>query len=71
MPDGNLEAQGKAQSHERILTKPIGSLGRLELIYEWLTKWQARYPALINGVQIAIFAGNHGVSKHQVSAYPS
>tara|TARA_Y100000814_G_scaffold172573_1_gene126162 strand:- start:5252 stop:6220 length:969 start_codon:yes stop_codon:yes gene_type:complete len=71
MPDGNLEAQGKAQSHERILTKPIGSLGRLELIYEWLTKWQARYPAQINEVQIAIFAGNHGVSKHQVSAYPS
>tara|TARA_B100000686_G_scaffold354433_1_gene464659 strand:- start:13388 stop:14413 length:1026 start_codon:yes stop_codon:yes gene_type:complete len=71
MPGEDYEAQENARSHERLLTKPRGSLGQLEKIYEWLATWQKRYPAELNTIQILIFAGNHEVSKYGVSAYPS
>src|SRR5262249_13403203 len=53
------------------LTKPQGSLGRLEVIAEWLAAWQGRAEPRVERPRIAVFAGTHGVAARGVSAYPS
>lgn len=60
--------------HERIsqLTKPIGSLGRVEELAEWLAAIHGGFPP--NAYErraIVIGAGDHGVTAEGVSAYPS
>lgn len=52
------------------LTKPPGSLGRLEEIAQWLAGWQRRYPPKVDRPMAVIFAGNHGVVDQQVAAFP-
>ncbi len=54
----------------RVLTKPPGSLGRLEELAEWLARWQARAAPRLDRVEILVFAGNHGVVARGVSPYP-
>ncbi len=71
MPDADVDAVEKVRSRDLTLTKPPGSLGRLETIVEWLASWQRRAPPAVNRPQVAIFAGNHGVAAHGVSAYPA
>jgi nicotinate-nucleotide--dimethylbenzimidazole phosphoribosyltransferase len=53
-----------------MLTKPPGSLGRLEELAVWLARWQGREIPQLERVTIAVFAGNHGVAARGVSAYP-
>ena len=53
------------------MTKPPGSLGRLEHIVSWLAHWQGHAPPRLDRVEILVFAGNHGVTRQGVSAYPS
>jgi nicotinate-nucleotide--dimethylbenzimidazole phosphoribosyltransferase len=52
------------------LTKPLGSLGRLEAIVAWLAEW-GRNPPRLDHVDILVFAGNHGVTAQGVSAFPA
>ena len=52
------------------MTKPPGSLGRLEELAIWLAHWQGRELPRLDSVTIAVFAGNHGVAARGVSAYP-
>ncbi|NML76230.1 nicotinate-nucleotide--dimethylbenzimidazole phosphoribosyltransferase [Rhizobium sp. S-51] len=70
LPPGNEHAAGAAAAREEILTKPPGSLGRLEEIVAWLARWQGRYPPVMDDPQVCVFAGNHGVAETGVSAYP-
>jgi nicotinate-nucleotide--dimethylbenzimidazole phosphoribosyltransferase len=56
---------------EATLTKPAGSLGRLEELTAWLGAWQRRSTPRLERVQTIIFAGNHGVAAQGVSAWPS
>nr|MBC8445129.1 nicotinate-nucleotide--dimethylbenzimidazole phosphoribosyltransferase [Rhodospirillaceae bacterium] len=53
------------------LTRPPGSLGRLEELSHRLAAWQGRHPATMNVARAHVFAGNHGVTAKGVSAYPS
>ena len=71
MPPADLAAVAVVRKRDAVLTKPPGSLGRLEAIAEWLSAWQGRAPPAINRPLVAIFAGNHGVVAHGVSAYPA
>ncbi|TGQ47802.1 nicotinate-nucleotide--dimethylbenzimidazole phosphoribosyltransferase [Mesorhizobium sp. M00.F.Ca.ET.216.01.1.1] len=50
--------------------KPRRSLGRIEDIAAWLAAWSGRAPPLVNRPLVAIFAGNHGVSRHGISPWP-
>ena len=59
-----------ARSRQGQLTKPPGSLGRLEDLAIFFAGWQARERPRIDRGRAAIFAGNHGVAAHGVSAYP-
>lgn len=53
------------------LTKPQGSLGRLEDIVAFLAAWQGRSSPVLAQPLVLIFAGNHGVVRRGVSAYPA
>jgi nicotinate-nucleotide--dimethylbenzimidazole phosphoribosyltransferase len=70
-PSADAEALQAAQARQAILTKPAGSLGRLEQIAEWLAAWQGRHPPRVERIQIIVFAANHGVAARGVSAFPS
>ena len=71
MPVADGAAAATVRARDAILTKPAGSLGRLEEIAEWLAAWQGRAPPAVNRPLVAVFAGNHGVVAHGVSAYPA
>jgi len=70
MPDGNEEAVDAVRMHDAQLTKPPGSLGRLEELVEWLARWQGKSKPSFDNPMVAIFAGNHGVTDQGVSAFP-
>jgi nicotinate-nucleotide--dimethylbenzimidazole phosphoribosyltransferase len=52
------------------LTKPAGSLGRLEDIAVWYASWRQNPRPTIDAPQVIVFAGNHGVTAQGVSAFP-
>lgn len=70
-PSGNAEAAQKAFEREPQLTKPYGSLGRLEEISHWLCNWQGHHPPTMNKPKAQVFAGSHGVVAQGVSAFPA
>jgi nicotinate-nucleotide--dimethylbenzimidazole phosphoribosyltransferase len=71
LPDGDANAAAAVQARQLTLTKPPGSLGRLEELVAWLARWQAREMPQLDRVEILVFAGNHGVTARGVSPYPS
>jgi nicotinate-nucleotide--dimethylbenzimidazole phosphoribosyltransferase len=71
MPGPDLEAAAAVRRRDAMLTKPAGSLGRLEEIAEWLAAWQGKAPPQVNRPVCAVFAANHGVTARGVSAYPA
>ena len=70
LPGPDLDAQTEIVQRQAVLTKPAGSLGRLEEIAEWLGCWQGRAHPRIERPRVAVFAGAHGVARRGVSAYP-
>lgn len=70
-PSPSTQAQNTTDTREATLTKPPGSLGRLEDIASWLAAWQDRAPPRVRTPQVVVFAGNHGVAARGVSAYPA
>ncbi len=71
LPGPDLVASSAAAARQAQLTKPAGSLGRLEELAIWLATWQARHPPRIERPRTVVFAGNHGVAARGVSAYPA
>ena len=70
LPNGDVRFAEAAVRRQQNLTKPPGSLGRLEELAIWLARWQGRELPRLDRVTIAVFAGNHGVAARGVSAYP-
>ncbi|MES0210530.1 nicotinate-nucleotide--dimethylbenzimidazole phosphoribosyltransferase [Mesorhizobium sp. M0028] len=71
LPNGSDAAANAVARRQDTLTKPQGSLGRLETIAAWLARWQARDMPKLDRVKVFVFAGNHGVTAQGVSAFPS
>ncbi|MCA0275219.1 MAG: nicotinate-nucleotide--dimethylbenzimidazole phosphoribosyltransferase [Proteobacteria bacterium] len=71
LPAGNDAAADAVARRQDTLTKPRGSLGKLEEIAGWLGRWQGREMPRLDKVKVVVFAGNHGVTAQGVSAYPS
>lgn len=71
LPAGDDTAAAAVASRQDTLTKPQGSLGRLEKIAAWLARWQGRAMPALDRVKVFVFAGNHGVTAQGVSAFPS
>ncbi len=70
MPEADAAAAAAARERQAQLTKPAGSLGRLEEIAEWLAAWQGAARPRVDAPLVAIFAGNHGVVAQGVSPFP-
>ncbi|MDQ2585801.1 nicotinate-nucleotide--dimethylbenzimidazole phosphoribosyltransferase [Saccharothrix yanglingensis] len=65
-------ARREAAARHAVLTKPAGSLGRLEELGAWVAACQGECPPRpFTRPRVVVFAGDHGVAKHGVSAYPS
>ena len=71
LPAPEAEFIDAAAARQAILTKPAGSLGRLEEIALFMAGWQGRERPVAERLRAAIFAGNHGVAARGVSAYPA
>ncbi|GAB4511348.1 MAG: nicotinate-nucleotide--dimethylbenzimidazole phosphoribosyltransferase [Roseibium sp.] len=71
MPGPDEEALARVRERDAHLTKPAGSLGRLEEIAEWLAAWSGKAPPRITRPLVAVFATAHGVADEGVSAFPS
>ena len=65
------EMRAAARTRQSQLTKPPGALGRLEELAVWLAERQGRVLPAINSPGIVVFAGDHGIAKHGVSAFPA
>lgn len=70
LPTIDDAAHDAATAHQTQLTKPPGSLGRLEEVAEFVAGWHAVARPEINQVRAIIFAGNHGVCAQGVNAFP-
>ena len=70
-PSASSEHIQRFYERDRQLTKPSGALGKLEEIAAWFVGWRNQYPPNLQHPRVAVFAGNHGINRHQVSAYPS
>ena len=68
-PDGEYAARAVARQRE--LTKPLGSLGKLESIAVRLAAIQRRDRPASFGRRVVVFAANHGVTAEGVSPYPA
>ena len=70
VPDGRVAAA--ARRRQDLLTKPQGALGRLEDLSVWVSSCQGHCPPTqFARARIVVFAGDHGVARHGVSAYPT
>ena len=69
-PACDQAARHAAEARNDQLTKPFHSLGRLEELAIWVAGWQGTDRPRIERPQVAVFAGNHGVTARAVSAYP-
>lgn len=65
------EWRGQARRHLDSLTKPLGSLGRLEEIAAQVVAIRQEAFTVPPGKAVYIFAADHGVAAEGVSAYPS
>jgi nicotinate-nucleotide--dimethylbenzimidazole phosphoribosyltransferase len=71
LPEGDAAAAQAVAVRQATLTKPPGSLGRLEALVAWLARWQRRPMPRLDRVSVLVFAGNHGLTARGVSPYPS
>jgi len=67
----HVQIEHLARQHQNNLTKPAGSLGRLEDLACWFAARQGRVIAEPLQVHISVFAADHGVVSEGVSAFPS
>jgi nicotinate-nucleotide--dimethylbenzimidazole phosphoribosyltransferase len=64
-------AAAAARARQDTLTKPPGALGRLEDLSVWVSSCQGQCPPRqFERARIVVFAGDHGVARSGVSAYP-
>ena len=70
MPEASDSAEAAVRERQAELTKPAGSLGRLDDLVAFLGAWQDKAMPTIHHPQVCVFAGNHGVVAKGVSAYP-
>lgn len=68
-PDADVAAAARAR--QDTLTKPRGALGRLEDLSVWVASCQGQCPPRqFERARVVVFAGDHGVARSGVSAYP-
>lgn len=70
IPRPDAEVGAAAEARQRELTKPPGSLGRLEQLAIRLAALQRSERPAIDPLRVTVFAADHGVAAQGVSAFP-
>ncbi|MFL6601256.1 MAG: nicotinate-nucleotide--dimethylbenzimidazole phosphoribosyltransferase [Steroidobacteraceae bacterium] len=70
MPVPDARAETAARARQQQLTKPPGSLGRLEELACWFAARLSNPTPQISRSEIFVFAADHGVAARGVSAFP-
>jgi nicotinate-nucleotide--dimethylbenzimidazole phosphoribosyltransferase len=70
MPVPDTRAENAARARQQQLTKPPGSLGRLEELACWFAARSGNPTPEIAHCEIFVFAADHGVAAQGVSAFP-
>ena len=70
MPVPDSRAESEARARQLQLTKPPGSLGRLEELACWFAARTRNPIPEISHCEIFVFAADHGVASQGVSAFP-
>lgn len=70
LPSADGDARAAAARRQDSLTKPPGSLGRLEEIALFMAAWQGTERPRIARAQALVFAGNHGICAQGVNPFP-
>src|SRR3984893_12574969 len=70
MPVPDARAETAARARQQQLTKPPGSLGRLEELACWFAARLGTPTPQISRSEIFVFAADHGVAARGVSAFP-
>lgn len=63
-------AADRAAARQATLTKPAGSLGRLEALAVFMAGWQGTDRPTLDRAQALVFAGNHGITAQGVTPFP-
>jgi nicotinate-nucleotide--dimethylbenzimidazole phosphoribosyltransferase len=71
IPEPDDRALREARDRQADLTKPAGSLGVLEDVAVQLAAWQGDARPSARPAAVLIFAADHPVTRHGVSAYPA
>ena len=71
IPDFDVQNAGLAQQRQNTLTKPAGSLGRLEALSVQLAGITGSSRPSFPHKSVIVMAGDHGVTAEGVSAYPA
>lgn len=69
-PTSDAGAIAAATARQASLTKPPGSLGRLEELAVFMAGWRGAEKPVIDRAQALVFAGNHGICAQGVNPYP-
>ncbi|MBT0955864.1 nicotinate-nucleotide--dimethylbenzimidazole phosphoribosyltransferase [Alphaproteobacteria bacterium KMM 3653] len=70
LPIADAAAADAARARQNSLTKPPGSLGRLEELAIFMAAWRGTDRPAIKTAQALVFAGNHGVCDQGVNPFP-
>ncbi len=70
LPRADAAAMQAARARQACLTKPPGSLGRLEELAVFMAGWQRVERPVIECPQALVFAGNHGICAKGVNPFP-
>ncbi|MGB0439306.1 MAG: nicotinate-nucleotide--dimethylbenzimidazole phosphoribosyltransferase, partial [Paracoccaceae bacterium] len=70
LPGLDIAAAEAARARQGMLTKPPGSLGRLERLAEFMAGWRGTERPTIDRAQALVFAGNHGICAQGVNPFP-
>src|SRR5262245_3615116 len=62
--------EGEAQNRLDVLTKPQGSLGKLEELARRVAVIQRKVPPQLGRKRLFVFVADHGITEEGVSAYP-
>jgi nicotinate-nucleotide--dimethylbenzimidazole phosphoribosyltransferase len=71
LPPANQSRRADARAREEQLTKPAGSLGRLEDCAVFLAGWGGSPQPRAEIARVIVFAGNHGVTARGISPFPA
>jgi nicotinate-nucleotide--dimethylbenzimidazole phosphoribosyltransferase len=69
-PSPCSHSRAAAQERQAQLTKPAGSLGRLEDTAINFAAWQATDRPTLDQIMVRVFAADHGICAQNISAFP-